>query len=75
MTTFYGLNINPVMKHFVLEMPVNDQEGEELGLILNGLVDDDEQEQTFVLALVVVTVLAGVVLVGTGLYLSLFWGV
>lgn len=64
------------MKHFVLEMPASDQEskGEELGLILNDLVDDCEQEQTFVLALVVVTVLAGVVLVAIGLYLSIVWG-
>lgn len=77
MTTFYGLIINPAMKHFVLEMPVNDQESgdEELGLILNGLVDNVGQEQTFVLALVVVTVMAGVLLVGIGLYLGLFWGV
>lgn len=77
MTTFYGLIINPAMQHFVLEMPVNDQESgdEELGLILNGLVDNGGQEQTFVLALVVVTVMAGVLLVGIGLYLGLFWGV
>lgn len=65
------------MKHFVLEMPADDQEieGGELGLILNGLVDDEAQEQTFVLAVVVATVLAGVLLVGTGLYLSIVWGV
>lgn len=65
------------MKHFVLEMPADDQEieGGELGLILNGLVDDEAQEQTFVLAVVVATVLTGVLLVGTGLYLSIVWGV
>ncbi len=65
------------MKRFALEIPINDQESEdeELGLILNGLVEDDGQEQTFVLALVVVTVFMGVLLVSIGLYLSIVWGV
>jgi len=65
------------MKRFALEIPINDQESEdeELGLILNGLVEDDGQEQTFVLALVVVTVFVGVLLVSIGLYLSIVWGV
>lgn len=77
MSAFERLIINPVMKQFVLEISASDQEieSEELGVILNGLVADDEQEQTFVLALVVVTVFAGVLLVGAGLYLSIFWGV
>lgn len=77
MRAFDGLIITPVMKHFIFEMPASDQEneGEELGVILNELVADDEQEQTFVLALVVVTVLAGVLLIGVGLYLGIFWGV
>jgi hypothetical protein len=61
------------MKPNVLEIPVS-QASEDLGLILNGLVDDTEQEQTFALALVVVTVLAGGLLVGIGLYLSIVWG-
>ncbi|WP_143016834.1 hypothetical protein [Dyadobacter soli] len=65
------------MKHFILEMHTEDQENEgvESGLILNGLVDDTEQEQAFVSALIAVTILAGVLLVGVGLYLSIFWGV
>ncbi|WP_342085457.1 hypothetical protein [Dyadobacter sp. OTU695] len=65
------------MKHLVLENPAHGQEieGEELGLILNGLVDGEAQEQTLVLAVVIVTVLAGMLLVGTGLYLSIVWGV
>jgi hypothetical protein len=61
------------MKPNVLEIPVS-QASEDLGLILNGLADDTEQEQTFALALVVVTVLAGGLLVGIGLYLSIVWG-
>jgi hypothetical protein len=61
------------MKHNVLEIPVS-QASEDLGLILNGLADDTEQKQTFALALVVVTVLAGGLLVGIGLYLSIVWG-
>jgi hypothetical protein len=65
------------MKQIVLDMHANDQDSEsgELGLMLTGLVDDDGQEQTFVLALVMGTVLTGALLVGIGLYLSILWGV
>jgi len=65
------------MKQIVLDIPAKDQESEseELGAILTGLVDDDAHEQTFVLALVVITVVAGVLLVGLGVYLSTFWGI
>ncbi|SEI56292.1 hypothetical protein SAMN05216327_102473 [Dyadobacter sp. SG02] len=65
------------MKQIVLDVAARDQEieHEELGAILTGLVDDDSQEQTFVAALVVVTVLAGLLLIGLGVYLSIFWGI
>lgn len=65
------------MKQDVLEVHAGDQEstGEEMGLFLNDLVRDTGQEQAFVLALVVVTVLAGILLVGIGLYLGIFWNV
>lgn len=41
---------------------------------MDGLSDDDEQEQTFVLALVAITVVAGTVLLAIGISLSIFSG-
>lgn len=68
--------IRLAMKQFVLETHPKDQgnEGEELSLILNELVADDEQGQTFIFALVALAILTGSTLVGIGLYLGIFWG-
>jgi hypothetical protein len=65
------------MKQNVLEVHSHQQENEdeEIGLYLHGLVQDTGREQAFILALVVVTVLAGILLVGVGLYLGIFWGI
>lgn len=62
------------MRHYVLEIHTADLESStgEFGLILDGLSDDDKQEQTFALALVVITVVAGTALLGIGISLSFF---
>lgn len=65
------------MKHFVPESMLNDpeKEGEELGRMLNGLFDDQEHELTIILATVVLTVVMGIILLGIGVSLSIFWEV
>ena len=69
--------IKSVMAHYILKMYDTDleNESEELGLIMDEVSDDEDQELKFVLALVVLTVVAGTVLLGIGLALNIFFGV